>query len=136
MRGDKESTRKTFAAKLVVSGKQRTWITRNEQATGPSNIHAFGALAGFFPAGPCRWRLKGESPRGMVTEGETVHKTLNTLRATSSGSNSRYRNVLRHSRDLHLRRCRPAPLLGELRHCRRQGPGALHPAKVSLHEHT
>jgi hypothetical protein len=50
MRGEKESTRKTFAAKLAVSGKERTWITGNRRATGPSNIHAFGALAGFFPA--------------------------------------------------------------------------------------
>lgn len=136
MRGDKESTRKTFAAKLAVSGKQRTWITGNEQATGPSNIHAFGALAGFFPARPCRWRLKGESPRGISHRRLIVHNTLQTLRTTSSESNVSYRNVLRHSRDLRLRCCRPVPLLGELRHCRRQGPGALHPAKVSLHEHT
>lgn len=52
MRGEKESTRKTFAAKLAVSGKERTWITGNRRATGPSNIHAFDALSGFFPA--CR----------------------------------------------------------------------------------
>lgn len=43
MRGDEESTRKTFAAKLVVSGKDPAWISGNRRTTGPSNIHAFGA---------------------------------------------------------------------------------------------
>lgn len=49
MRGEKESTRKTLATKLAVSGKERTWITGDRRATGPSNIHAFDALSGFFP---------------------------------------------------------------------------------------
>lgn len=63
MRGEKQSTRKTFAAKLVVSGKERTWVTEDWRATGPSNIHAFAALSGFFPA--CRkneLRLKAGLP--------------------------------------------------------------------------
>ena len=48
MRGEKESTRKTFAAKLAVSGKERTWITCDRRAAGPSNIHAFDVQSGFF----------------------------------------------------------------------------------------
>lgn len=52
MRGEKESTRTTFAAKLAVSGKERTWITDDKRATGPSNIHAFDVLSGSFLA--CR----------------------------------------------------------------------------------
>jgi hypothetical protein len=48
MRGEKESTRKTFAAKLAVSGKERTWIMDDRRATGSSNIHAFRVLSGFF----------------------------------------------------------------------------------------
>ena len=50
MKGETESTRKTFAAKLAVSGKKRTWITGDRRATGPSNIHAFNVQSGFVLA--------------------------------------------------------------------------------------
>lgn len=48
LRGERQGMCKTFAAKLVVSSKDRTWITGDRRATGPSNIHAFAALSGLF----------------------------------------------------------------------------------------
>jgi hypothetical protein len=136
MSGEKESTRKTFAAKLAVSGKESTWITGDRRATGPSNIHAFGALAGFFlafrdaqPAVPCpgdERRVKQAPP--PRDQSPKQKRSINTQDHANDFAEMHYCccTVLRHSRDLRLRCCRS---VGELRHCRRQGPGALHPAK-------
>ena len=121
MRGEKESARKTFAAKLAVSGKELTWITGNRRATGPSNIHAFGALAGFFlafrdaqPAVPCpgdeRRVKQAPPPRDRSPKQK---RCINTQDYANDFVEMQYYfcTVLRHSRDLPLRCCRSVLLM-------------------------
>lgn len=141
MRGEKESTRKTFAAKLAVSNKERTWITGNRRATGPSNIHAFGALAGFSPVcrgerrvGPCLLRFEDgrESPAvaGSVTEAGTVHKYARHCERPLVGSILSLYCLATQQRPASTL-LQVGAIAGELKHCRRQGPsGASHPAKA------